>query len=44
VEQNRNLAFRLAERVYILDRGQVVAEGVASELEAAGEVRRYLAF
>jgi ABC-type branched-subunit amino acid transport system ATPase component len=44
VERNRNLAFRLAERVYILDRGQVVAEGVASELEAAGEVRRYLAF
>jgi urea ABC transporter ATP-binding protein UrtE len=44
VEQNRNLAFRLAERVYILDRGEVVAEGLASELEAAGEVRRYLAF
>jgi urea ABC transporter ATP-binding protein UrtE len=44
VEQNRNLAFRLAERVYILDRGQVVAEGRASELEGAGEVRRYLAF
>lgn len=44
VEQNRNLAFRLAQRVYILDRGQVVAEGLASELETAGEVRRYLAF
>jgi urea transport system ATP-binding protein len=44
VEQNRNLAFRLAERVYILDRGEVVAEGRASELEEAGEVRRYLAF
>jgi urea ABC transporter ATP-binding protein UrtE len=44
VEQNRNLAFRLAERVYILDSGEVVAEGRASELEEAGEVRRYLAF
>jgi urea transport system ATP-binding protein len=44
VEQNRNLAFRLAQRVYVLDRGEVVAEGPPAELEAAGEVRRYLAF
>lgn len=44
VEQNRNLAFRIAQRMYILDRGAVVAEGVPAELEAAGEVRRYLAF
>lgn len=44
VEQNRNLAFRIAQRMYILDRGEVVAEGVPAELEAAGEVRRYLAF
>jgi urea transport system ATP-binding protein len=44
VEQNRNLAFRLAERVYILDRGEVVAEGSPEDLQAAGEVTRYLAF
>jgi urea transport system ATP-binding protein len=44
VEQNRKLAFRLAERVYILDRGEVVAEGASQELEASGEVTRYLAF
>lgn len=44
VEQNRNLAFRLAERIYVLDRGEVVAEGTPEDLEAAGEVTRYLAF
>jgi urea transport system ATP-binding protein len=44
VEQNRNLAFRLAERVYVLDRGEVVAEGTSGDLATAEEVRRYLAF
>jgi ABC-type branched-subunit amino acid transport system ATPase component len=44
VEQNRRFAFRLATRAYILDRGMVVAEGVPDELEARGDVKRYLSF
>ncbi len=44
VEQNRNLAFRAADRAYIMDRGRIVAEGSPSELEAKGVVRQYLSF
>lgn len=44
VEQNRNLAFRVADRAYIIDRGRIVAEGSPSELEAKGVVRKYLSF
>jgi len=44
VEQNRNLAFRVAERAYIMDRGRIVADGSPAELEAGGVVRKYLSF
>jgi len=44
VEQNRTLAFRVADRAYIMDRGRIVADGRPAELEAAGVVRRYLSF
>jgi urea transport system ATP-binding protein len=44
VEQNRDLAFRVANRSYIIDRGRVVAEGTPKELEAKGVVRQYLSF
>ena len=43
VEQNLPLALRLADRVYVLSRGQVVYHGSPSELAANEEVkRRYL--
>ncbi|RJQ10087.1 MAG: ABC transporter ATP-binding protein [Bacillota bacterium] len=44
VEQNRSLAFRVAERAYIIDRGRIVAEGRPADLEAKGVVRQYLSF
>ncbi len=40
VEQNVNLAFALASRVYVLERGQVWAEGSSDELRARPEIRR----
>ena len=39
VEQNANLALRLASRGYLLERGHVVMAGSAAELEAADTVR-----
>lgn len=43
VEQNLEVAMALAERHYVLNKGQVVFEGATDELEAAEDVRqRYL--
>jgi branched-chain amino acid transport system ATP-binding protein len=40
VEQNANLALRIAARGYVLETGRIVAEGSASDLEGNDEVRR----
>lgn len=40
VEQNVNLAFALASRVYVLEGGRVRAEGTADALRARPEIRR----
>ncbi|HZP39135.1 MAG TPA: ABC transporter ATP-binding protein [Methylomirabilota bacterium] len=43
VEQNYHLALRVADRVYVMNKGQVVYEGTPASLEADEEVkRRYL--
>ena len=43
VEQNYHLALRVADRVYVMNKGQIVYEGTPAGLEAADEVkRRYL--
>ncbi len=43
VEQNYHLALRVADRVYVMNKGQVVYEGTPASLEANEEVkRRYL--
>jgi len=43
VEQNAVAAMKIADRCYVVDQGQVVFEGAASELRADGETRqRYL--
>jgi branched-chain amino acid transport system ATP-binding protein len=43
VEQNYHLAFRVADRVYVMNKGQIVYEGTPADLEADEEVkRRYL--
>ena len=43
VEQNYHLALRVADRVYVMNKGQIVYEGTPADLEAAPEVkRRYL--
>jgi branched-chain amino acid transport system ATP-binding protein len=43
VEQNVPLALRVADRVYVMNKGQIVYEGTPADLEAAPEVkRRYL--
>jgi branched-chain amino acid transport system ATP-binding protein len=43
VEQNYHLALRVADRVYVMSKGQIVYEGTPASLEAAEEVkRRYL--
>ena len=43
VEQNLRTALRLANRVYLMERGQIVHEGTASHLQAEPEiVHRYL--
>jgi branched-chain amino acid transport system ATP-binding protein len=43
VEQNLRTALRLANRIYLMERGQIVHEGTASSLEANPDVvRRYL--
>ncbi len=40
VEQNLGLALKLADEVYVLDRGQIVYQGTPGELEANGEVKQ----
>jgi branched-chain amino acid transport system ATP-binding protein len=43
VEQNYHLALRVADRVYVMNRGQIVYQGTPAGLEADEEVkRRYL--
>ncbi|HWN16313.1 MAG TPA: ABC transporter ATP-binding protein [Candidatus Dormibacteraeota bacterium] len=43
VEQNYHLALRVADQVYVMNKGQIVYEGTPSGLEADEEVkRRYL--
>ena len=43
VEQNYHLALRVADRVYVMNKGQIVYEGTPARLEADEEVkRRYL--
>jgi branched-chain amino acid transport system ATP-binding protein len=43
VEQNYHLALRVADRVYVMNKGQIVYEGTPAGLEAEEEVkRRYL--
>jgi branched-chain amino acid transport system ATP-binding protein len=40
VEQNANMALELADRAYVLERGEVRVEGVAAELAASDDIRR----
>lgn len=45
VEQNANLAMKIASRVYLLETGRIVASGSAAELSADDSVRKaYLGF
>jgi branched-chain amino acid transport system ATP-binding protein len=40
VEQNANMALELADRAYVLERGEVRVEGPAAELAASDDIRR----
>ena len=40
VEQNLGLALKLADELYILDRGQVVYQGTPAALEASADVKQ----
>jgi branched-chain amino acid transport system ATP-binding protein len=42
VEQNLALATRVAQRVYVMNKGTIVFSGTTAELAAAGDVARYL--
>jgi branched-chain amino acid transport system ATP-binding protein len=43
VEQNYHLALEVADRVYVMNKGQIVYEGTPAGLEADEEIkRRYL--
>jgi branched-chain amino acid transport system ATP-binding protein len=42
VEQDASVALRLADRVYVVDRGEIVWEGLSSEASAAGLAQQYL--
>jgi branched-chain amino acid transport system ATP-binding protein len=43
VEQNYHLALRVADRAYVMNKGQIVYEGTPADLEASEDVkRRYL--
>jgi branched-chain amino acid transport system ATP-binding protein len=43
VEQNVRTALRLADRIYLMERGQIVHEGTAASLQASPDiVHRYL--
>jgi len=40
VEQNVPLALRVADRVYVMSKGQIVYEGTPAALDAAEEIKR----
>src|SRR5262249_15026976 len=40
VEQNYHLALRIADRVYVMSKGQIVYAGTPTELHANEDVRR----
>jgi len=40
VEQNYHLALRVADRVYVMNKGQIVWEGTPAGLEADEEIKR----
>jgi ABC-type branched-subunit amino acid transport system ATPase component len=42
VEQDASVALRLADRIYVIDRGETVWEGLSSQASAAGLARQYL--
>jgi ABC-type branched-subunit amino acid transport system ATPase component len=42
VEQDASVALRLADRVYVIDHGETVWEGLSSEASATGLARQYL--
>jgi branched-chain amino acid transport system ATP-binding protein len=41
VEQNYHLALQIADRVYVMSRGQIVYEGTPAALEASEDVKRH---
>lgn len=43
VEQNVPMVFRMTERCVIIENGQVVIEGMRSELEKSDAMKEYLA-
>jgi branched-chain amino acid transport system ATP-binding protein len=43
VEQHLDLALRVADHAYVLDRGRVALQGAAAEVRASPELLRYLA-
>jgi ABC-type branched-subunit amino acid transport system ATPase component len=42
VEQDASVALRLADRIYVIDHGETVWEGLSSQATAAGLARQYL--
>ncbi len=45
VEQNANIALSIADRAYVLEAGQIVLDGTATELQEDDAVRRaYLGY
>jgi branched-chain amino acid transport system ATP-binding protein len=40
VEQNARLAFKLAQRVYVMEAGRVVLEGSSADVAASAHVQR----
>ena len=43
VEQHLELALRVADHAYVLDRGKVALQGAAGEVQSDAELLRYLA-
>jgi branched-chain amino acid transport system ATP-binding protein len=40
VEQNVPLALRVADRVYVMSKGQIVWDGTPAQLDAAEDIKR----